>query len=281
MSQVIPYSLVSRLLAVLLGGAAVLKVYGLGAPEPVSQAGILSNPEFELVWVEFEVFLASWLFLGAQPVLSWLVCLATFFSFAVVSLYQAWIGQASCGCFGRLPVHPWITFSTDLAIVLSLVVARPDMSALRRNAWVFWKGALGVFSYFSAAVLLLFLILASASFYFGSLSAAIAQIRGHSVSIDPPLVQLGLAGKGELRFATLKVTNLSAHSVRVVGGSRDCLLDATKNLPLMIEAGESCSIPFQLQLPQTPGVFTRKGFLLTDHETNGVLVFRVTGQITN
>ena len=47
--------------------------------------------------------------------------------FAVFNLRAGWIGRASCGCFGQLSVNPWYAFGIDLAILLILILARPQL----------------------------------------------------------------------------------------------------------------------------------------------------------
>jgi hypothetical protein len=51
------------------------------------------------------------------------VALSLFASFALYSLSLALSGATSCGCFGAVNIHPWWTFSLDLAVVLGLLIA--------------------------------------------------------------------------------------------------------------------------------------------------------------
>lgn len=105
MQRCLTYSVVSRLLAVLLLAAAVLKLSGL-AVDPVGRMGLFTAPAFQIGVIEFEFFLAAWLLWGKRPLGSWATALAVFTIFAAVSAYQGWIGRASCGCFGQLSVSP-------------------------------------------------------------------------------------------------------------------------------------------------------------------------------
>ena len=55
---------------------------------------------------------------------------------AGVSVYLIAVGQPSCGCFGRVEVSPWISFSLDMAAVTLLIVFRPaNVLASRPIAW--------------------------------------------------------------------------------------------------------------------------------------------------
>jgi hypothetical protein len=48
-----------------------------------------------------------------------------FGGFALISLYKGISGESTCGCFGRVPVNPWYTFTLDAAAVLALLRWRP------------------------------------------------------------------------------------------------------------------------------------------------------------
>jgi len=75
--------------------------------------------------VEFEFFFACWLLAGLLPVWTWRATVVLFAVFAGVSLYKALLGEASCGCFGRVSVNPWFTFSLDVCVLASLVATGP------------------------------------------------------------------------------------------------------------------------------------------------------------
>jgi hypothetical protein len=78
-----------------------------------------------LVVVQVELLLAVWLFAGLWPAWAWRGALALFAVFGLVSLSKALAGEASCGCFGRLTVSPWITSTLNLAIVAALIWILP------------------------------------------------------------------------------------------------------------------------------------------------------------
>jgi len=52
--------------------------------------------------------------------LRWLIVFL-FAGFAAYSLYLALIGAASCACFGPLKIHPWWTFSLDVAVIIGIL----------------------------------------------------------------------------------------------------------------------------------------------------------------
>jgi hypothetical protein len=131
----LPYSLVSRLLGLLLIGAGVLKCFGLGV-NPVAPSGVFSSPAFQIGLIQVEVVLGVWLLWGRNPISSWISALVTFTSFTIVSFYLGWLGQSSCGCFGALSIHPWYAFCVDMAAVLTLLASKPGLTEVPGDlAW--------------------------------------------------------------------------------------------------------------------------------------------------
>jgi len=117
-------NIVLKLLGVLLLTAAVLKGWQL-LTEPMANKDIWTNRAFLIFTVEFELALGIWLLSGFFKKLAWLVTLACFSMFAVITLYKGISGAESCGCFGSVHVNPWITlFAIDIPSILSLVIFR-------------------------------------------------------------------------------------------------------------------------------------------------------------
>jgi hypothetical protein len=188
--------------------AACLKVQGL-AGGPVSTAGIFASHGLQLAAIELEVVLGLWLLSGKHPIGSWLTALATFAVFAAVSSYQAWIGQASCGCFGKLSVAPEKALTIDLAALAALLVGRPNLQPLWATPWAVLGRALATaVRGLLAITLFLALFAGTASLWFGSANQALAHLRGERISIRPGLVDIGTGDAGEDRAATLELVYL-------------------------------------------------------------------------
>ena len=155
-----PYDLLKLLMAAILLIACGLKGYEL-ATQPVAGTAILSSRPL-LIGVTESAFLGLWLLFSLFPspsgsvqgvlrVLSprlpgegpgvlrplsprlpgegqgvsgftWLSLLALFWLFAFVSFHKAFLGYATCGCFGPLKASPIYTALLDVFIVLSLLV---------------------------------------------------------------------------------------------------------------------------------------------------------------
>lgn len=120
-----PYDLLRVVLAGVLLVAAGLKGHQL-ATEPVLGTGILDSRWFLIGVVEFELFFGLWLLANLRPRWTRVAALLCFGLFAAVSLYKAVSGAASCGCFGRVEVNPWYTFTLDTAAVLALLRWQPS-----------------------------------------------------------------------------------------------------------------------------------------------------------
>lgn len=61
----------------------------------------------------------------------WWCATCVFTLFSVVSFYKAISGYGSCGCFGKLPVDPWWTFTFDCLALTLLLATRSRASESR------------------------------------------------------------------------------------------------------------------------------------------------------
>lgn len=113
------YTAVCVALGLLLLAAGLLKGYQL-ATEPIRPWVLLGT----LLVVAFEMQLGCWLLLGPRSRWTWRVAFGCFCVFTSVTAYKALAGMDSCGCFGALRVHPWVTLVFDVAAVVGLVSCR-------------------------------------------------------------------------------------------------------------------------------------------------------------
>ncbi len=124
-ARIVCYERVRILLALVLLVAAALKGHQL-ATSPVMGDGMFESRWVLIGTVEFELFFGLWLLANNLPVWTHRALLLCFGVFAAVSLYKAVSGAASCGCFGRVEVNPWFTFTLDVTAVLALLRWRPS-----------------------------------------------------------------------------------------------------------------------------------------------------------
>lgn len=119
------YGVLRVALGCILLTAAGLKAHQVATDPLVFLGGgwLESRPVVALA-IGFEVFLGLWLVSGIYATAGWKAALACFTVFAGVSLYKAISGSATCGCFGRMEVNPWWTFSFDVTVVMALGFCR-------------------------------------------------------------------------------------------------------------------------------------------------------------
>ncbi len=259
--------------------AAALKAQGL-AFDPVGRMGLFSTPEVQLAIIEFELFLGLWLWSGKNAAGSWISAVVTFAVFAVVSFYQGWVGQSSCGCFGRLSVNPWYAFGLDVLVLAALVVGRPDLKPLWESSGRSRVAAILPAAFWFAGIVVisgLFLGLAYANF--GSLAGTIAYFRGDRISVGPCLVELGAALAGDHCQVTVEVANWTERPIRLIGGTADCSCTVLEDLPLTIPAQEARAVSVEVLFSGKPGFFTRKAGFLVDDEGMQRINFSLTGRI--
>ncbi len=121
------HELVRLLVVGVLLAAAVLKTHQL-LTEPILGKGFLYSRWILIGLVELEFFFGLWILTGRAAQLTWRLATMCFVLFACVSAYKAIGGEASCGCFGRLQVNPWITMTFDLAMLAALLALPPAES---------------------------------------------------------------------------------------------------------------------------------------------------------
>ena len=115
--------------------AAVLKIHQL-LTEPIVSKGFWESWAFFVIQIPLELGLGIWLVCGLFRKAAWIIAVLAFGLFILVTLQKGFIGAESCGCFGRVKVNPWITFSIiDVPIFLGLVIFRPKGLKLLPPPW--------------------------------------------------------------------------------------------------------------------------------------------------
>ncbi len=115
--------------------ASVLKCHQL-LTEPILSTGFWESWLFTVIQIPLELGLGIWLVSGLFRKAGWLLSVLAFAGFIGITLHKVWSGAASCGCFGRVPVPPWITL-TAIAIPLFVLLAlfRPKGERLLPPPW--------------------------------------------------------------------------------------------------------------------------------------------------
>jgi hypothetical protein len=263
------FTIVRIVLGLLLLTAAGLKLYGMNVTA-VPRVGWFATPRVQVAVVEWELVLGLWLLSGTYQAGAWLAAVGTFLAFAGVSGYFGWIGVASCGCFGVIRASPWAAFGVDLAALAVLGVARPDF---RADSLRLPSGS-GIVPVGAAAVLVA--LTGVGSWLYGSPQAALARLRGDTLTVSSDYVDFGSGSAGQLLEATVEVQNWTERAVRLTGGTSDCSCVTTADLPLTILAGEARPATIRLTIPPAKlGAFTRVAELWTDHDKQRSIRLRV------
>jgi hypothetical protein len=261
-------------LGTVLLATAGLKIHGL-VTDPYSQESILFTPRMLVAVIEVEL-LGLWLLSGWATRAAWVAALVFFGLLSAASLYLALEGQRSCGCFGRVEVSPWTTLGLDIAAVVALVVWRP---ALRQATTAIGSMPYALKTALSASVLVAvaggaFLLLTDDP------ARALAQLRGETLSVDPPVTDVGEGPAGEQRTFAVQLVNHTDHTVRVVGGTTTCQCIATNDLPISIAPHHSEPMTVQIRFRGSPGRFQHRFLLYTDSEDKRWLTARFAGRVS-
>jgi thiol-disulfide isomerase/thioredoxin len=132
--------------------ASILKSHQL-LTEPILSKGFWESWQFFVIQIPLELGLSIWLLSGLFRKGAWLIATFSFGFFIAVTLHKGLIGAASCGCFGRVHVNPWITLTTiDIPIFIALLLFRPVGYKLLPPPWPSAK------HFFSIAILTVVLL---------------------------------------------------------------------------------------------------------------------------
>jgi hypothetical protein len=115
----------SLLIAAVMKGSEVITNPLAGGP--------LFGSRWELiVGIDVEVLLGITLVLGLYQAAVRRLAIVCFALFAGINLRQYLTGNLSCGCFGRVLVHPAYTLAFDILSITGLVHWRP-------SSWHYWS----------------------------------------------------------------------------------------------------------------------------------------------
>lgn len=245
--------------------AVALKVLGKSDPNTADSLGFFS-PRKQLLGMEIETIVGIWLVSGYARRSAWLAGVALFAILAAVSAYLGWIGQTSCGCFGKVEVSPWVSLIADV-VALVLLLATCPKEVLSTHSLPPLAGAL-----------LVVCVLACANSS-ESLRREIARLRGDSLFVSGSDVEVGPGKEGESRDVLVTVENFSTAEYRLIGGSASCGCIATSELPINIPAGGKATVTVKVRYVGSAGRFRHSYFWYTDAPSQLKLSGSVTGWV--
>ncbi len=258
---------VARACGLVLLAAVALKVGGqsggVGGTLPMLSARV------QLVGLELEALVGVWLVSGFVPRGAALAGGGLFAALGVVSPYLGLIGQASCGCFGRVSVSPWLTLALDVACAAALLVTRPAADPTRtasRNGAVPMSAAL-------VAGLLVALLTSSET------AKAFARLRGEAVVLSAGDADAGSVPQGEMRVVAVMVENLTGDPVRLIGGTTSCACVATADLPVTLPPDGRTEVRVGVRFTGEPGAFLHTFEWYTDAPTQPRVGGRIAGRV--
>lgn len=277
----LPYACL-RATGVLLFLAAALKAWDVST-DPDWHATGASHAAEKVAILQYEVLLSLWLLSGWFPLGSSFIAALTFLCFSIVNCYQGLVNEPSCGCFGRAQLSPWIALVLDVAVFsmnaaafrqLRRKAASFDARKLSLEARQAFRKALRV----GVGVSLIVAALAIAGIAItGSPRALLASLRGEYASAAPALINLGRGEPGESRDATIDLYNWSDHSITFLGSQDDCACWLTRDLPIVVPAGQVQRVRAQLHFPPSPRKFHRTVRLLTNDPAARSVFVRIVG----
>lgn len=127
-------NIVRWIAGVILILAAILKGHELFTT-PAAEKGILSNRWLLIGLIEFEWILGVLLLSGLMTRVTWATAVVAFGIFTCIAGYMAWIGETSCGCFGKAKVDPRITMAVDAMLFAALLIWRPRGAVPESLRW--------------------------------------------------------------------------------------------------------------------------------------------------
>ncbi len=127
-----PTILIPGLVGVLLVLAALLKAW-----DTTPAAAWFGNRNLDelaqLLQINVELLLAAGCFSGLAPKTIRRLLLLLFSCFAIYALYLVVAGAESCGCFGPVKVHPWVTFTLDITVLALLYCWNPNLQDVEKS----------------------------------------------------------------------------------------------------------------------------------------------------
>lgn len=103
---------------------------------PILSKSFWQSRDFFLIHIFLTTGLGIWLLCGLFRKAAWLLSVLTFTVFILDTGYKIAIGAASCGCFGRVELNPWITMlAINVPIMALLLCFRPSGEKLLPPPW--------------------------------------------------------------------------------------------------------------------------------------------------
>jgi hypothetical protein len=121
------------------------------------------------------------------------------------------------------------------------------------------------------------LVAAWGSWHFGSVSAALARLRGDRLLVDAYSKSFGSVVAGRLETVEFSLWNTASRPVTVLGARSSCTCAAADDLPMVVPSGGRRSIRIIVGRNPQPGAVSEHVTLFTDEPSQPQLALRVEG----
>lgn len=176
-------------------------------------------------------------------------------------------------------MNPWFTFGLDVVVVAVLAVTLWRSRSVEELSKARLSGFLmNCLQVAGITAVILGLIATGMTIYTGDPWAAIAKLRGETITIIPTVTELGQGVVGQHLSFKVQLRNYSDKTVKVVGGTTSCACIATQDLPITISPGGSESIKVYIKFTGSPGKFTHR-FVLYSDSNERLTIVRFSGTI--
>ncbi|MBX6314539.1 MAG: DUF1573 domain-containing protein [Isosphaeraceae bacterium] len=116
---------------------------------------------------------------------------------------------------------------------------------------------------------------------FGSITAALAYVRGDRLIADRYTPSFGRLEPGQSRDLVLHVTNLAARPITILGARTSCTCAAADGLPVTIQPGVKQPLKIRVWGKPKSGAVVEKLHFYTDDPAQPELIIQVVGKVIN
>jgi hypothetical protein len=118
------------------------------------------------------------------------------------------------------------------------------------------------------------------SWVYGSPAAALAHLRGESLSLSADYLDFGTGKAGAMVERTVDIRNWTDQRVRLIGGTSDCSCVTTADLPVTVPPQQMTTVHVSQVIPLgKAGVITRLVTIRTDCPKQPVLRFQIGSRV--
>ncbi|HUE13088.1 MAG TPA: hypothetical protein VMR25_02885 [Planctomycetaceae bacterium] len=118
---------------------------------------------------------------------------------------------------------------------------------------------------FAIPIVLLGITAGWAYFRSGSWVLVLPYLSGERLLVEPTTVRLGEQKPGTVAEFQVRVLNATPGDVRLLGAQKTCSCITVDDLPLLIPAGHSLELQFQVHIASTTGVMRHSVKFFTDY----------------